>query len=156
MNGKQLEAAEVDPSLLAYSVVLNKDPDEYQSYTPQHKIGTSMNKGAGSLIKYYKTGQEEDGYKGYSTNYQDLNVDVYKQELWRIVKDILTLQGYDIQKLEDQIFVGEAGDDIVYDTNLRLTESQQTKHKRSQSNVQRNESLAKYLLSIQILSYVRS
>jgi DNA polymerase, archaea type len=52
---KQLEAAEVDPSLLAHSVVLNKDPDEYQSYTPQHKIGTSMNKEAGSLIKYYKT-----------------------------------------------------------------------------------------------------
>jgi hypothetical protein len=81
-----------------------------------------MNKGAGSLIKYYKTGLEEEGY---STNYQDLNVDVYK-ELWRIVKDILTLQGYDIQKLEDQIFVGEVGDDIIYDTNLRLTESQQT------------------------------
>ncbi|MGA9149280.1 MAG: DNA polymerase domain-containing protein [Candidatus Nitrosopolaris sp.] len=47
---KQLEAAEVDPSLLAYSVVLNKDPDEYRSYTPQHKIGTLMNKEAGSLI----------------------------------------------------------------------------------------------------------
>jgi hypothetical protein len=45
---KQLEAAEVNPSLLAYSVVLNKDPDEYRSYTPQHKIGTSVNKEAGS------------------------------------------------------------------------------------------------------------
>jgi hypothetical protein len=43
------------------------------------------------------------------------------------VKDILTLQGYDIQKLEDQIFGKEVGDDTVYDTNLRLTESQQTK-----------------------------
>jgi DNA polymerase elongation subunit (family B) len=150
---KELEAAEVDPSLLAYSVVLNKDPDEYQSYTPQHKIGTSMNKEAGSLIRYYKTGQEEDGYKGYSTNYQDLNVDVYKEELWKIVKDILTLEGYDIQKLEDQIFVGEVGDDIVCDTNLRLTESQQTKRKRSQSNVQQNESLAKYLLSLRIASH---
>ena len=61
---KQLGAAEVDPSLLAYSVVLNKDPDEYRSYTSQHKIGTSMSKEAGSLTKYYKTGQEEDGYKG--------------------------------------------------------------------------------------------
>jgi hypothetical protein len=150
---KQLEVAEVDPSLLAYSVVLNKDPDEYRAYTPQHKIGTSMKKEAGSLIKYYKTGLEEDGYKGYSTNYQDLNVDVYKEELWKIVKEILTLQGYDIHKLEDQIF---GGDDIVYDTNLRLTESQQTNHKRSQSNVQRNESLAKYLLSMQIRNYVRS
>ena len=153
---KQLEAAEVDPTLLAYSVVLNKNPDEYRSYTPQHKIGTSMSKDAGSLIKYYKTGQEEDRYKGYSTNYQDLNVDVYKEELWRLVNEILRLQGYDIQKLEDQIFVGEVRDDIVYDTNLRLPKSQQTKRKRSQLNVQRNESLVKYLLSMRILNYVRS
>src|ERR1700746_47658 len=109
-----------------------------------------MSKEAGSLIKYYKTGQEEDGYKGYSINYQDLNVDVYKQEFWRIVKDILTLQGYDIQKLEDQIFGGEIGDEIACDSNLRLTESQQTNHKRPQSNVQRNESLARYLLSPRI------
>ncbi|MFY9795992.1 MAG: DNA polymerase domain-containing protein [Candidatus Nitrosopolaris sp.] len=149
---KQLEAAEVDPSLLAYSVVLNKDPDLYQSYTPQHKIGTAMNKEAGSLIKYYKTGQEEDGYKGYSTNYRDLNVDVYKEELWKLVKEILILQGYDIQKLEDRIF-GEVEDNTVYDTSLRLRERQQTKRKRSQSNVQRNESLAKYFLSLRILNY---
>jgi hypothetical protein len=114
-----------------------------------------MNKGAGSLIKYYKTGQEEDGYKGYSTNYQDLNIDVYKDELWKLVKEILTLQGYDIQKLEDQIFM-EQEEDKVYDTSLRLTERQQTKRKRSQSNVQRNESLGKYFLSIQILNYARS
>ena len=106
-----------------------------------------MNKEAGSLIKYYKTGLEEDGYKGYSTNYQDLNVDVYKEELWKLVKEILTLQGYDIQNLEDQIF-GEVGEDTVY--NTRLTERQQTNHNGSQSNVQRNESLAKYLLSSRI------
>ena len=91
-----------------------------------------MSKGAGSLIKYYKTGQEEDGYRGYSTNYQDLNVDVYREELWRIVKEILTLQGYDIQKLEGQIFGGEVDDDIVYDTSLRLTQRQQTQRRRSQ------------------------
>ncbi len=78
---KQLESAEVDPSLLEYSIILNKDPDNYQSYTPQHKIGKSLNKEAGGLIKYYKTGQQKDGYKGYSINYQDLDIDVYKIEL---------------------------------------------------------------------------
>src|SRR5215813_4844034 len=145
---KQLEAAEVDPSILAYSVVLNKDPVEYRAYTPQHKIGTSMNKEAGSLIKYYKTGLEGDGYKGYSTNYQDLNIDVYKEELWKIVKEILMLQGYDIQKLEDQIF-GEVEGDTVYDTSLVMEREgqQQKRHRRSGSNVQLNESLTKYLLS---------
>jgi hypothetical protein len=80
---KQLEAAEVDPSLLSYSIILNKDPDDYQPYTPQHKIGKSLNKEPGSLIKYYKTGQQQDGYKGYSINYQDLDIDVYKVELWK-------------------------------------------------------------------------
>jgi DNA polymerase I len=60
---KQLEAAEVDPSLLAYSVILNKDPDNYRSYTPQHKIGKSLNKEPGSLIKYYKAGHQEDGIR---------------------------------------------------------------------------------------------
>ena len=77
---------------------------------------------------------------------------MYKEELWKLVKEILVLQGYDIQKLEDQIF-GELQDDTVYDTSLRLTERQQTQCRRSQSNVQRNESLAKYLLSLPILNY---
>jgi hypothetical protein len=44
-----------------------------------------MNKEAGSLIKYYKTGLEEDGYKGYSTNYQDLNVDYKVVRMVRIM-----------------------------------------------------------------------
>jgi len=37
--GRQLEAAEVDLSPLAYSIILSKDPNDYQLYTPQHKIG---------------------------------------------------------------------------------------------------------------------
>jgi DNA polymerase, archaea type len=44
---RQLEAAEVDLSLLAYSVILNKDPNDYRSYTPQHKIGKSLKKDSG-------------------------------------------------------------------------------------------------------------
>jgi hypothetical protein len=61
-----------------------------------------------------------------------------------------------MEEIEDQIFGGEVGDDKIYDTNLRLTESHQTKHRQSHSNVQRNESLVKYILSIQILNRVRS
>ena len=78
----QLEAAQIDPSSLVYSTILNKDPDRYQPYTPQHKIGRLLNKESGDLITYYKSGMQEDGYKGYSTNYQDLNIDVYKLEPW--------------------------------------------------------------------------
>jgi DNA polymerase elongation subunit (family B) len=130
---KKLEAAEVDPSLLAYSLILNKDPDNYQSYTPQHKIGKSLNKEPGSLIKYYKTGQQEDGYKGYSTNYQDLDIDVYKIELWKLIKDVLTLLDYDIQKLEDQIFPTITEDDN-YDATLSNTICTATKKNDSNDN----------------------
>jgi len=49
---------------LAYSIILNKDPDDYQFYTPQHKIGKSLNKEPCSLIQFYKIGEQEDGYKG--------------------------------------------------------------------------------------------
>ncbi|MGB7954022.1 MAG: hypothetical protein WCF23_08570, partial [Candidatus Nitrosopolaris sp.] len=156
---QELESAEVDPTHLAYSIVLSKDPDQYQTYTPQHKIGTSLNKETGSLINYYKTGQQENGYKGYSIRYQDLNIDVYKEELWKIVKEILTLQGYDIRKLEEQIFAKEIEDDIIPNINLRVREKEQGKqeHSRSKSKVKLNESLGKYLLSLRTLNnHVRS
>jgi DNA polymerase, archaea type len=149
---KQLEAAEVDPSLLSYSIILNKDPDDYQPYTPQHKIGKSLNKEPGSLIKYYKTGQQQDGYKGYSINYQDLDIDVYKVELWKLIKDILRLLDCDIQKLEDQIFPTTIEDDNDDDVTLSGTIYTSRVNKRNDinnddknaNNIQRNESLDKY------------
>jgi hypothetical protein len=130
---------------------LNKDPDSYQSYTPQHKIGKSLNKEADSLIKYYKTGKQEDGYKGYSTNYQDLDIDVYKTELWKLIKDILRLLDYEIQKLEDQIFPTFIEDDGC-DVMLTGTHHSSTANKgndinnsdKKLNNIQRNESLDKY------------
>ena len=151
---KRLEAAEVDPSLLAYSLILNKDPDNYQSYTPQHKIGKSQNKETGSLIKYYKTGQQEDRYKGYSTNYQDLDIDVYKVELWKLIKDVLRLLDHDIQKLEEQVFptIIEEEDDNYDATlsnticNIRANKKNDVNDndKKAKKNIQRNESLDKY------------
>jgi hypothetical protein len=132
---------------------LTKDAGEYQRYTPQYKIGRSLKKESGSLIKYYKTGEQEDGYKGYSTNYQDLNIDVYKLELWKIVKDILRLLGYDIQKLEEQIFstrVMDGGDMIAYKNNLTFVERRVRKHRRTETNVHsRNDSLTNYCLLLQ-------
>jgi hypothetical protein len=73
---------------------------------------------------------------------QGLNVDVYIEDL-KIIKDILTFQGYNIHRLEEQIFE-ELEDDIIPNTSLRITdrERQQEKHRRSESNVQLNESLA--------------
>jgi len=154
---KQLEAAEVDPSLLAYSVILNKDPDDYQFYTPQHRIGVSLNKEAGSLIRYYKTGQQEDGYKGYSTNYQDLNIDIYKLELWKLVKEVLRLLNCDVQKLEGQIFQTAIEEDNI--TAFGTIHTSRTNKRnyinyRKDNNIERNESLAKYQSLCQILPII--
>jgi DNA polymerase, archaea type len=145
---KQLEEAEVDPSLLAYSVILNKDPDDYRSYTPQHKIGKSLNKESGSLIKYYKTGKQEDGYKGYSINYQDLDIDVYKVELWKLIKDVLRLLDCDVQKLEEKIFLTIIEDGMTLSSNIYTggvkKKSNINKNAIKASNIQRNESLDKF------------
>ena len=149
---KQLEPAEVDPSLLTYSVILNKDPDDYQSYTPQNKIGRSLNKEPGSLIQYYKTGQQENGYRGYSTNYQDLDIDVYKIELWKLVKNVLRLLNYDMQKLEDQVFPTIIEDDNYDAITLSNTICNMGANRKNDANdndsrtknIQRNESLDKY------------
>jgi DNA polymerase, archaea type len=148
---QQLELAEVDPSFLAYSSVLSKNPDEYQPYTPQYKIGNILNKESGSLISYYKSGNQEDGYKGYSTNYQDLNIDVYKRELWKVVKDILRLLGYNIQKLEEQIFpemiVEEKDDTIMIPIKNNNTNHSRKKCRtnKSAANIQeQNASLTNY------------
>jgi hypothetical protein len=144
---KQLEAAEVNPSLLAYSIILNKDPDDYQSYTQQYKIGKSLNKEPGSLIKYYKTGQQEDGYKGYSTNYQDLDINIYKIELWKLIKYVLALLDCDVKKLEDQVFPTIIEEDDNYDATLSDTICTSRPNKKTDANdrkaknIQRNESL---------------
>jgi hypothetical protein len=106
---------------------------------------------AGSLIKYYKTGQQEDGHKGYSTNYRDLNIDVYKQELWNIVKEIVKLQGCDIKKIEEQtIWEGVGKEDITASENsLSVTGGRRhRKHSCAEENDQRNDSLTNYCLPL--------
>ena len=91
----------------------------------------------------------KDGYKGYSTNYQDLDIDVYKIELWKLIKDVLRLLDYDIQKLEDQI-VPSITEDDNYDATLSNTictankKNDANDNDRKAKNIQRNESLDKY------------
>jgi hypothetical protein len=63
------------------------------------------------------------------------------------------LQGYDIQKLEDQIFAEELEFDELSNTNLRMTERQQRKHNKLELHIQQGESLAKYFLSLPIVYF---
>jgi hypothetical protein len=127
---------------------LGKDPDSYQKSTPQYKIGKLLNKESGSLIKFYKTGLLEDGYKGYSTDYQDLNIDIYKIELWNIVKEVVRLLDCDVQKLENRIFpqgIEECSDIIANDPIYNTTAYKKNVIRNRKANyIQRNESLDKH------------
>ena len=96
---------------------------------------------------------QEDGYKGYSTNYQDLDVDIHKVELWKLIKEVLRLLDYDIKKLEDQIFPTIIEEDDNYGATLSNTiDNSKTSKKngaidndrKEKKNTQRNESLDKY------------
>lgn len=82
---RQIEAAEVDPHFWPIRIFW-VDPDNYQSYTSQHKIGKLLNKEPGGFIKFYKNDRQEDGYNGYTINYRDLNIDACETELWKLVK----------------------------------------------------------------------
>ena len=107
-----------------------------------------LDKEPGSLIKYYKTGHQEDGYKGYSTNYQDLDIDIYKIELWKLLRDILRLLDCDVQDLEDQIFptiIGEDGDNCRYNVSNTINNSRASNkydtnnNDRKAKNIKRND-----------------
>ena len=113
------------------------------------------------MIKYYKTGQQEDGYRGYSTNYQDLDIDVYKIELWKLIKDVLRLLNCDVQKLEEQTFptiievVGHY--DILLGGAINTSRANRRNNidndYRKANNIQRNESLDKYLGMMWLMPY---
>jgi len=89
--------------------------------------------------------------RGYSTNYQDLDIDIYKIELGKLIKEVLRLLDYDIQKLEDQIFPTITEEDDNCDTTLsntinnsRASTKNDANNNRKAKNIQRNESLDKY------------
>ena len=96
----------------------------------------------------------EDGYKDYSSNYQDLNIDVYKLELWNIVKEILRLLGYDIQSFEKQIFPHheELENDYIFPRNdQKVIRRKNSKNVSLNENQRINESLSKYQLTTPII-----
>ena len=94
---------------------------------------------------------------GYSTNFQDLDIDLYKIELWKLVKEVLRLLGCDIQNLEDQLFPTIIEDEIEVTVCGNIYNSRENKKNyidnknRQVTNIQRNESLDKYRSLPQIL-----
>jgi hypothetical protein len=107
-----LQYGNVNPELLKRSNKLSKNPEEYENENDRkRKIGLAVGARKGDIIRYY----ESDNNKGgYSLNPQDISIGKYKVMLWKTVKDILKIAGYDILVLEQELVLnGERGGQIA-------------------------------------------
>jgi hypothetical protein len=97
-----LEFGNVTPELLKRSNRLSKNPEEYENENDRkRKIGLVIGASKGDVIEYY----ESDNKEGYSLNPQDISIRKYKIMLWKAVKDILEIAGYDIASIEQELIL---------------------------------------------------
>jgi hypothetical protein len=82
---------------------LSKNPEEYENENDRkRKIGLAIGARKGDVIEYF----ESDNKEGYSLNPQDISIKKYKAMLWKAVKDILEIAGYNIASIEQELIVG--------------------------------------------------
>jgi DNA polymerase elongation subunit (family B) len=92
-----LEIGNVNSELLKRSKKLSKNPEEYENENDRkRKIGLAIGARKGDVIEYY----ESENKEGYSLNPQEISIRKYKAMLWKVIKDILKIAGYDIVTIE--------------------------------------------------------
>jgi DNA polymerase elongation subunit (family B) len=97
-----LESGNVNPELLKRSNRLSKNPEEYENENDRkRKIGLAIGARKGEIIEYF----ESDNKEGYSLNSQDISIKRYKVMLWKAVKDLLEIAGYNIASIEQELIV---------------------------------------------------
>jgi DNA polymerase, archaea type len=96
-----LELGRVNHELLTRSVRLSKNPEEYQNPNDRkRRLGLAAGARKGDVIEYYES---DNNKAGYSLDYQDISVGKYKLLLWKTVREILKIAGYDISSLENEL-----------------------------------------------------
>jgi hypothetical protein len=96
----EAEFEEIKPKLLGYIFdILVKSlrikPTVQLHNLPRMAIGARK----GDVIEYY----ESDSKEGYSLNSQDISIKKYKVMLWKAVRNILDIAGYDIATIEHEL-----------------------------------------------------
>ena len=105
-----LESGGINPELLKRSNRLSKNPEEYENENDRkRKIGSAIDARKGDIIEYF----ESDSKEGYSLNVQDISVRKYKIMLWKAVKDILQIAGYDIVSIEQELILNSKSGQIA-------------------------------------------
>jgi len=99
-----LQSGNVNPELLKRSLRLSKNPEEYENENDRkRKIGLTIGARKGDIIEYY----ESDSKEGYSLNPQDISFKKYRVMLWKTIKDILQITGYDVATIEQELILNE-------------------------------------------------
>jgi hypothetical protein len=76
--------------------------EEYENKNDRkRKIGLAIGARKGDIIEYFES---DNNKEGYSLNPQDISIRKYKIMLWKAVKDVLEIAGYDIAAIEQELF----------------------------------------------------
>lgn len=109
---RDLEAKNVPSEELAISLVLHKNPEEYDRECKQSRLGKRLHLRRGMTLIYYKTHYEELEYRPdtgrhyrrvrlESENPGDISYAKCREMLLSSVKDIVEILGYDASQLSD-------------------------------------------------------
>jgi DNA polymerase family B/Primase X len=107
---RQLENRRVSPKLLAISLVMRKNPEEYEQNCNQSRLGSKLGLRKGDTLVYYKCNTGEITYD--SENPQEISYTEYKKMLINSIRDVLQILGYDIDNdllLADKTELIESG-----------------------------------------------
>jgi hypothetical protein len=106
---QELNSRKVPPELLAISLVLRREPEEYEHSCKQSRLGAKLGLHKGDTLVYYKSDIKKPVYDtktkqhllqviSESDDPNDISYAKYKEMLLNSVKDILEILGYDIEK----------------------------------------------------------
>jgi DNA polymerase I len=104
----ELNNRKVPPELLAISLVLRKNPEEYEHSCKQSQLGAKLGLRKGDTLVYYKSHIKQSVYDtktkqqllqviSESDNSKDISYAKYKEMLVNAIKDILAILDYDIE-----------------------------------------------------------
>ena len=106
---EELNTRSVPQELLAISLVLRKNPEEYEHSCKQSRLGAKLGLHRGDTLVYYKSDikrpvndarNKQQGLQivSESDNPNDISYAKYKEMLVNSVKDILEILSYDVEK----------------------------------------------------------
>lgn len=106
----ELESGNINLELLKRSNRLSRNPKEYKNKNDRkRKIGLVTGARKGDVIEYY----ESENKEGYSLNAQGISFKKYKVILWKAVKDILEIAGFDIVAAEQELILNNRDDHLA-------------------------------------------